>query len=143
FARRAVGALRGRRHALLAQELDRLVEVAGGLLKGALALHHPRARRVAELLDHCCGDVGHALSPSSVAFSPGSTTSFSGASATSAAAGAAGAAGAGASSAAAVSPRFWRISPGVTRCLPASMPSAIAFTISPHERMASSLPGIT
>ena len=35
------------------------------------------------------------------------------------------------------------ISSGTTRCFPASIPTAIARTISEHERIASSLPGIT
>src|SRR6476660_4135122 len=57
LARLAVRALRGGRHAFLAQQLDGLVEVASGLLERALALHHPGARRVAELLDHRGGDL--------------------------------------------------------------------------------------
>ena len=64
LARRAVGALRGGRHALLAQQLDGLVEVAVGLLERALAVHHPGARRVAQLLDHRSGDLGHSAASS-------------------------------------------------------------------------------
>src|SRR5204862_5412179 len=140
---RTGGALRRRRHALLAEQLDGVVEVAVRLLERALALHHPRARRIAKLLDHRRGDVGHALSPSLTAVvSPGSVTSYSGASATSSAFGAA---SSSAAAAAAASASFFaaRISPLATRCLPASIPSAIARTISSHERMASSLPGMT
>ena len=40
-----------------------------GLLERALALHHPGARRVAELLHHRRGDVGHALASSSASSS--------------------------------------------------------------------------
>src|SRR5439155_5551864 len=76
----------------------------------------------------------------STARSPALCTSYSGASAISSARGSSGG-GEGA-----LRPRPLRgaaISPGDTRCLPASIPSAIAFTISEHERIASSFPGIT
>src|SRR5207247_1031351 len=39
------------RDTLLAQKLLRGLDVAAGLLERALAVHHPRAGRVAELLD--------------------------------------------------------------------------------------------
>jgi hypothetical protein len=55
-ARGAAGALRGRRESLLAEVLDRLLLVAAGLLQGGLALHHPRARLVAQGLHHACRD---------------------------------------------------------------------------------------
>ena len=40
-------------------------------------------------------------------------------------------------------PFVWEISVSVTRLLPAAIPSANTFTISPQERIASSFPGIT
>ena len=52
----AAGALGGRGHALLAQDLDRLVEVAAGLGQRRLAVHHPGSGLVAELLHHLCRD---------------------------------------------------------------------------------------
>ena len=52
--RRAVGALRRLGHALLAQKRDRGVDVTAGLLQRALALHHPCAGRLAELLHQRC-----------------------------------------------------------------------------------------
>ena len=108
LGRLAVGALRGGRHALLAQELDGRVEVAVRLLQRALAVHHPRARRVAELLHHGGGDLGHDFSSSASAGSGGSRPArprrrrrrcgfgSDGAGASSAGAGVAGAAGSGA-----------------------------------------------
>ena len=48
---RAVGPLAGLRHPLLAQERAGGVDVAVGLLQRALAVHHPRAGELAELLD--------------------------------------------------------------------------------------------
>ncbi len=59
LGRLATGTLRRRRHAFLAQQLDGFVEVAVRLLERALAVHHPRARRIAELLHHRGGDLGH------------------------------------------------------------------------------------
>src|SRR3954447_16882884 len=40
-------------------DLDGLVDVAGGLGQGGLAVHHPRARLVAEGLDVLCGENSH------------------------------------------------------------------------------------
>src|SRR3954469_4743630 len=54
---RARPALRGLRLALHAQDLDRLVDVAAGLDQRVLAVHHPRAGVVAELL-HVLGRNG-------------------------------------------------------------------------------------
>src|SRR5262249_18828486 len=51
--------LRGLREALLADELDRLFHVPAGLDERALAVHHPRAGALAELLDLAGGDFGH------------------------------------------------------------------------------------
>src|SRR6476646_7102117 len=51
--------LGGAREALLPKELGRPGDVAVGLDQRALAVHHPRAGRVAELLDHRGGDLGH------------------------------------------------------------------------------------
>src|SRR5205085_534340 len=47
-------------HAPLAQDLGRLLDIAVGLGQGALAVHHPRARALAEIADHLGGDLGHA-----------------------------------------------------------------------------------
>ena len=51
LGRLASRTLAGGRHAALAQERAGGVEVAARLLERALAVHHPRAGRVAELLD--------------------------------------------------------------------------------------------
>src|SRR5581483_12205962 len=59
FGRCTVGALRRLRHAALAQEDDRRLHVAVRLLQGALAIHHPRTRLVAQLLDERSRDLGH------------------------------------------------------------------------------------
>ena len=154
LGRRAVGSLAGRRHALLAQERAGGVEVATRLLQGTLAVHHPRARRVAQLLDQRCADLGHAdASPSSSA----ATATGSSASAAAAASGSAAASasvgslgrrrclGVGGSLGgrrprerrlgAAASPRPRRGAAGAansfaeTLLWPAAMPSAIARTI--------------
>src|SRR5919198_1117244 len=70
--RRAAGALAGLGHALLAQEALCGLEVAACLLERALAVHHPRAGLVAELLHELCGDLGHsAASSCSVAWGSG------------------------------------------------------------------------
>src|SRR4051812_1855848 len=53
------GALGRAREPLLAQELRCAPDVAVGLDQRALAVHHPGAGRVAELLDHRRVDVGH------------------------------------------------------------------------------------
>ena len=58
----AIGPLAGLRHALLAQQRAGGVEVAVRLLERSLAIHHARARELAELLDEACTDLGHALS---------------------------------------------------------------------------------
>src|SRR4051794_7719224 len=52
----AAGELRGAGDALLAQPGDGRVDVAPGLLEGLLAVHHPRARLVAQGLDVLGGD---------------------------------------------------------------------------------------
>jgi hypothetical protein len=59
LARLAARALRRLRHPLLAQESDGGLEVAVRLLEGALAVHHPRAGLVAELLDEACRNHSH------------------------------------------------------------------------------------
>src|SRR3990167_6516710 len=56
FTRRASGLLGGARETALAEDRVGLFEVALRLGEGALALHHPRARLVAELLHHVCRD---------------------------------------------------------------------------------------
>ena len=63
LGRGPIGSLAGLRHALLAEQRAGSVEVALRLLERALAIHHPRAGELAELLDEACTDLGHALSP--------------------------------------------------------------------------------
>src|SRR6185312_15628452 len=97
--------------------------IAARLLERALAVHHPHAGRLAELLDEACRDRdAHGASTSSGA---GAAAGGSGGGAPSAAGGGAG--GGAANSA------------GVTFALPASIPSAITRVISVHARIASSL----
>src|SRR5207302_1576986 len=55
----AAGLLRSLRKALLADQLDGLVDVAGRVDQGALAVHHPGARALAKLLDEGGGDLRH------------------------------------------------------------------------------------
>ena len=62
LGRLAIGPLAGLRHALLAQQRAGGVEIALRLLQRSLAIHHARARELAELLDEACTDLGHALS---------------------------------------------------------------------------------
>src|SRR5215207_4230583 len=54
-----LAALGGLRLALDPQDLDGLVDVAAGLGQRLLAVHHPRARAVAQGLDVAGGDGGH------------------------------------------------------------------------------------
>src|SRR5829696_7726036 len=148
LGRGAAGAFRHLRHALLAQERARGVEVAARLLERPLRVHHRRPGGVAKLLHLRCGNGrAHALSSSVVAAaSPAGSASAasagSAASATSAASAIwAGVAGSTAGSAATPLP-LPAISFVVTLLCPAAMPSAIAFTIRVQERIASSLPGM-
>jgi hypothetical protein len=67
FARLAPGFLRGGGEAFLAQDRDRLVDVAFGLGQRALAIHEPRAGSFAQLLDELRRDVRHACSYSCLA----------------------------------------------------------------------------
>src|SRR5262249_48017316 len=53
---RAAGLLARAREPALAQDRRRLLEVAARLGQGVLALHHPRAGLLAELLHHVCRD---------------------------------------------------------------------------------------
>src|SRR5205823_3255574 len=62
---RSAGALARLGHALLAQEALRGLEVAAGVLERTLAIHHPRAGLVAELLHELCRDLGHSVGASS------------------------------------------------------------------------------
>src|SRR5579859_422167 len=55
----AAGLLRGVREALLANHLDGGVDVALGVDERALAVHHPRARALAKLLDEAGRNLGH------------------------------------------------------------------------------------
>src|SRR5215207_512683 len=163
LGRLTAGALGRLPEALLAQELLRRLDVATGLDERALGVHHPRAGQVTKLLDECGGDGGHDWASSVTSAAAGSTVSSpcestscsgasatssaagSGASATSSAAGSGAGAGAAASSAGAPLPlALGRAnSPAVTADWPAAIPSAIARMTSEHERIASSLPGIT
>jgi len=56
LARRTASLLGGARETALPQNRIRFLEVAVGLSECGLALHHARARLVAELLDVCCSD---------------------------------------------------------------------------------------
>src|SRR5437899_12966643 len=59
FRRLAPGTLLRLRHALFAEQGDRRVHVAVRLLERALAVHHPGAGAVSELLDERCRDLSH------------------------------------------------------------------------------------
>src|SRR5215211_4455259 len=63
FRRLAPRALRGLCHAPLPEQDSRRLDVAAGLLERALAVHHPRAGLVAELLHQVGGNRGHADPP--------------------------------------------------------------------------------
>src|SRR5215213_6575210 len=65
FRRLAPRALRGLCHAPLPEQDSRRLDVAAGLLQRALAVHHPRAGLVAELLHQVGGNRGHADPPRS------------------------------------------------------------------------------
>ena len=56
FSGNAVGLLGGLGEATCAQPVDRCFHIAIGFGQGLLAVHHPDASRVAELLDHSCCD---------------------------------------------------------------------------------------
>src|SRR5579859_7581071 len=136
----AAGPLGGLREALLADDLDGGVDVALGVDERALAVHHPGARALAELLDEAGRNLGHecassvSVTGSGCSAGSGSVATVSGsAAAVSGSPAAASGSGAG----------LRASSSAVTFCLPASIPSAITRVISEHERIASSLPGIT
>jgi len=63
--REAVAGLEEQRLELIGQ-LGENIEVAAGVLQGALAVHHPGPGELAELLHEACADLGHADSPSCV-----------------------------------------------------------------------------
>ena len=44
---------------LLAQQIDRLLHVAGCITQRRLAVHHAGAGALAQLFDHGCGNIGH------------------------------------------------------------------------------------
>src|SRR5262249_23532522 len=129
---RALGLLPGRREAALTQEDARLFEIAARLLEGSLAVHHPGAGGVAQLLDQACGDRAHRSPPPSETAAGCGSASVWGSSA-----GASSSVVAASSSGSAVS------SAGVTFAFPASTPSATPLVTRLQARMASSLPGIT
>src|SRR5581483_4366078 len=139
--RLATRTLRGARHPLLAQEDDRRVHVAVRLLQRLLAGHHPRAGAVAQLLDEAGCNLGHYCCTSSGASTctPGSALSGSAIS---------GSASDTVSSAVAAGGSAPLLAAGLNSltaifCLPCSIASAITRAMRPHERMASSLPGMT
>src|SRR6185312_1774444 len=66
FGCNPAGFLRGLRQAFLAQPILRRRQVALGLGKGGLAVHHAGAGRLAQLLDHLGADICHSLYPYSV-----------------------------------------------------------------------------
>src|SRR5262249_6959462 len=75
------GALPSRCHPTFAQERAGSIEVSPGLLESALAVHHPRAGGVAELLDERCPDRrAHSDSPPSAPAACSSSASDAGAS---------------------------------------------------------------
>ena len=59
----APGLLGGGREALLAQPVDGLLDVAADFAQRALAIHHARARLLAQLFDQSGGDLCHRCSP--------------------------------------------------------------------------------
>ncbi len=59
----AVGLLGSLGQALLAQPIDRGVDVARRLTERRLAIHHPRAGHLAQVLDHLCCDLSHRSVP--------------------------------------------------------------------------------
>src|SRR5581483_4983433 len=147
------GALRDLGEPALAEDLLGRLDVSARFLEGALAVHHPRTGLVAELLDERCGDLGHApsswLAVAASSCVAGSTASCS-AGAASGSASAAGAgsplvvgAAGGSGPSASAGGRAGAISAGRTFCLPCSIASAITRVTRLHERIASSLPGIT
>src|SRR5581483_2856162 len=143
LGRLAPRALRRARHALLAQEDDGRVHVAVRLLQRLLAGHHPGAGAVAQLLDEACRDLrSHYCSTSSGASTctPGSAALRASVSGPSSASGSVTTLVAGAST-----PLLAAGLNSLTAifCLPCSIASAITRAMRPHERMASSLPGMT
>src|SRR4051812_4214668 len=62
FGRDARRLLGGGGDPLLAEVLDRLLHVAGGLRQRLLAVSHPCAGTLAQVLDHLCRDFSHSLS---------------------------------------------------------------------------------
>src|SRR6185436_15274840 len=116
-------ALVGGRHAFLPEHALRGLDVAAGVLKRALRVHDPGAGHLAELLDEACGDHRHVVTSVGTCSSAGVSSA------------------AGSSVAASGSARDSSCS--VTPVFPAATPSAIARVTSSHERIASSLPGMT
>ena len=63
FGGDAVGFLGGLGQALLAQPIDRGIDVARGFAERGLAIHHARAGHFAQVLDHLCSDLSHCSNP--------------------------------------------------------------------------------
>ena len=63
FGGDAVGLLGGLGQALLAQPIDRGIDVARGFAERGLAIHHARAGHLAQVLDHLCSDLSHCSNP--------------------------------------------------------------------------------
>jgi hypothetical protein len=59
FVRDAAGLFSGFGEPPLAQQIDGLLHLAAGFLQRSLAVHHARARALAQLFDHLRRDVGH------------------------------------------------------------------------------------
>ena len=58
---RAAGFLRGRRQPLLAQPIDRRLDVAAGLDQRLFTIHHPGAGLLTQFLDQAGRDLHHNL----------------------------------------------------------------------------------
>src|ERR671922_420933 len=140
------GALACLGHPALAQKPLRGLDVAAGLLQGALAIHHSGARLLAELLDEPGWNLGraHWASPSSAGASSAASVSaaLSAWPISSCSTGVSSAAGSGSAAASSGWP-FRSNSSAVAPVLPSSIASPIARTMRLHERIASSFPGIT
>src|SRR5205085_8943751 len=166
LGRLSAGPLGRARQTALSEERLRSFEVAVRVLQGALAIHHSGTSLVAKLLDERGRDLRHSersveasagtggealpLATSSPALSCAPICSYVGSWETSSALGASVSSAVAGVSGSSTGAGVWgssaggaAISCGVTFALPALIASAIARITSEHERIASSLPGIT
>src|SRR5215210_4757972 len=160
FGRLTAGALARRGHPALTQERLGGLDIAGRLLERAFAIHHSGSRLLTELLDEVRRDLGRAhwdspssagaaagasISAGSVSGGPVSAVSVSAALSAcpigSCSTGVSSAAGSGAASSSGWP--FRSKSSTVAPVWPDAIASLIARTMRLHERIASSLPGIT